>query len=291
MLFPDAHVDADVAMMDSSDDNDTAGAPDKMAVELDRNDSAGQGRVPPGEGQVAGSLADSPGSRGVQHDPPPHRVDVGGRSGQRDIAGGTAASRMACPHASDIVVSDSHRAGAAGGCSPGRAGDGNDTHSRDAEDVGGRACDGHDMDMMAGVDEGTRAAPGQERPERPAPPPPRASDAVAAAAGEPGRAEPTRPDSDGNRDGDHGGGDRGRPEDRAGSVRQGDMIGAGGGSADGPMVENATNPSLPGGSHEPRPTGRRVYTPAQLAKRQQSQHAAQRSVEKTNQLHLVPHSK
>ena len=47
-----------------------------------------------GGGQVAGSLADSPGSRGVQPDLPPHRVDVGGRSGQRDIAGDTDAERM-----------------------------------------------------------------------------------------------------------------------------------------------------------------------------------------------------
>ena len=46
--------------------------------------------------------------------------------------------------------------------------------------------------------------------------------------------------------------------------------------ADVPRVEDGANPSLDGGNHEPRPTGRRVYTSAQLLIQRQSRQASRR---------------
>ena len=49
----DADVDGDVAMMDCSDDNDTAGAHVRMSVVPNRGDSAARGQVPLADGQAA----------------------------------------------------------------------------------------------------------------------------------------------------------------------------------------------------------------------------------------------
>ena len=66
--IPDAAFDAEVAMMDCSDDNEMAGAPDKMPFEIDLHASAAQGRVPSGGNKVARSLTNSPASCGVPPD-------------------------------------------------------------------------------------------------------------------------------------------------------------------------------------------------------------------------------